>query len=331
MTPDVVETPVIVLNWNGWEDTFDCLRSLAASSDVTAVWLVDNGSTANRSDEALAILPGLRLISISQNSGFAGGMNRALRIAVAEGYSFAYLLNNDCKVARGFLRATLDATGDSKVAIVGSRIAHAGATNSLFFDGHYHRMGQKHIDDSSRIRGVSEVNGAGMLVRLTALEQDGYFDERFFCYHEEVELCERLISAGWACAIADASLVLHKRERSDVNGNALYYRTRNLFLLSRTVHGFARFQRILNACQTAAVAGRRALREDRADQLSASADALIDGLGGRFGQRPVSQRRTAGLLIIRMVVVLLPVLRGLEALFSLGNRVKQSSEIVAQK
>src|SRR5215208_7058788 len=143
--------PVIVLNWNGWEDTFNCLRSLAVASDLSAVWLVDNGSETNRAAEALAILPELRLISLSQNIGFAAGMNHAMRIAVAEGYAFAYLLNNDCKVATGFLQAALDAACDSKVGIVGSRLAYADASNSLIFDGQFYEPGEKPIDASSRV------------------------------------------------------------------------------------------------------------------------------------------------------------------------------------
>ena len=288
---DLVGTPVIILNWNGWEDTFDCLRSIATASDVTTVWLVDNGSNADRSDEARALLPGLRLISLSQNFGFAGGMNRAIRIAVAEGYSFAYLLNNDCKVVPGFLRAALDAVGDADVAVVGSRIAHADMSSSLFFDGQYYGKGEKPVDDSLCVRRVSVVNGAGMLVRLAALERDGYFDERFFCYHEEVELCERLMSVGWTCAIADASLVVHKRGGSDVNGNASYYRIRNLFLLSQGVHGSARIRRNLDAYHEAAAAGEWALQHEWTDQFSALAAALSDGLAGGSASVSRSRRR----------------------------------------
>jgi len=169
-----------------------------------------------------------------------------------------------------------------------------------------------------------------MLVRLTALERDGYFDERFFCYHEEVELCGRLISRGWSCAIADASLVLHKREGSDVNNNALYYRIRNIFLLSHTVRGFTRIDHNLDAYHRAALAGKWALQHDRPDQLSALAEALTDGLGGRFGQRPVSRQSPAGLLMVRTTVALLPVLRWVKALFSLRIRKMSRTDDYAQ-
>jgi len=312
--------PVIVLNWNGWENTFDCLHSLAVASDVGAVWLVDNGSPTNRADEALAIMPELRLISLSQNIGFAAAMNHAMRIALAEGYVFAYLLNNDCKVRPGFLQATLDAACDSKVGIVGSRLVYADNSNSLIFDGEFYVSGEKPVDDSSRVRKVSQANGAGMLIRLTAVEQDGYFDERFFCYHEERELCDRWAARGWSCVIADASLVVHKREGSDVNNNALYYRTRNIFLLAETSIGRTRLHWYLDVFHRTAVAGQWALQHDRSDQLSVLGEALSDGLGGRFGQRPVSRRGARGVMMLRTVVILLPVFRSVRAL---SNWLKQ--------
>ena len=313
-------TPVIILNWNGWEDTFKCLRSLANASDVTAVWLVDNGSDVDRSDEALRLWPGLRLIWLGQNFGFSGGMNRAMRIAAAEGYSFVYLLNNDAMVVPGFLRAAVDATHDPDVAIVGSRIGFAEAPNFLSFDGRYYSQGEQPIGKSTCIRRVSAVDGAGMLVRLKAVERHGYFDERFFCYHEEGELCRRLRSAEWACAIADASLILHKGEGSNVLDNALYYRTRNCFLVAESQRGFSRVRARFDACLHVAMIGESALRRQQTNQLSTLAVALLDGLRRRFGQRRSSANRTAGMMVLRALIALLLVLRWLKGFFR--NRIE---------
>jgi GT2 family glycosyltransferase len=205
------------------------------------------------------------------------------------------------------------------VAIVGSRIGFGQAPNFLSFDGRYYSLGEKRIGKSSRVRRVSVVDGAGMLVRLAALERNGYFDERFFCYHEEGELCRRLISAGWACAIADASLILHKGEGSNVFENALYYRIRNGFLLAECVHGLPGLRHRLNAwlgaCYQAALLGESALRYQRTNQLSTLAVGLFDGLRGRFGQRRLSGNRTTGLVLLRFLIALLLIVRWLKRLF----------------
>ena len=214
------DTPVIVLNWNGWEYTFACLQSLRAAEDVTTVWLVDNGSLVDRTDETRTLWPGLRVVRLDQNYGFAGGMNQALRLAASEGYAFAYLLNNDATVVPGFLRAALDAVAPG-VAVVGSRIAYADG-RSIAFDGEYYAKDERSVDEPFETRPVPHANGAGMLVRLAALAECGYFDERFFCYHEEVELCWRLAARGCASIVAANSFVRHVRGGSDVNANSVY-------------------------------------------------------------------------------------------------------------
>jgi hypothetical protein len=105
---------VIILDWNGWEDTFDCLRSLAAASDVTAVWLVDIGSNTNRSDEALALWPGLRLISLNQNEG-----------SDVNGNALYYRLRNLFLLgesAQGFARIQRNLDACHKAADAGDRL-----------------------------------------------------------------------------------------------------------------------------------------------------------------------------------------------------------------
>jgi GT2 family glycosyltransferase len=292
----ISEVPVIVLNWNRWEHTFACLHSLKTSADVRTVWLVDNASAEDRSKEAEAILHGLRFVRLDQNYGFAGGMNRALQIAAREGFEFAYLLNNDCTVTPGFLRNAVEAARRSNVAVVGSRIAYADASNSVLFDGEYYAPGQKPIDAPFETHRAQQANGAGMLVRLNALEAVGYFDERFFCYHEEVDLCWRLAGSGFEAVIAAGSLVRHSRAGSDVDGNSAYYRTRNEFLLARHFRGLRKLKRQMRAVYDASVAGRVATQRKDPIAWRALAAAIRDGVRGRFGSRPeYSVSRTAAL------------------------------------
>ena len=303
-------TPVIVLNWNGWEDTFACLRSLRDAPDVTHPWLVDNGSTVDRSDEALAIWPALRIIRLPVNYGFAGGMNRALQAAAAEGYAFAYVLNNDCTVMPGFLRGALAAARQPDVAVVGSRIASADLAG-VIFDGAYHASGAQHLDPPFCDRRVPAVNGAGMLVRIAALERHGYFDERYFCYHEEVELCSRLAAFGWSSVVAGDSLIVHKRGASDRDGNALYYRVRNRFLLLDHLHGWRRLRRTAVALHAAAVRGREARHLGHSDAWRVLASAVDDGIRGRFGRRLESEATGWASLQFAVLCALLPPIDGL--------------------
>src|SRR5262245_4296534 len=210
-------TPVLVLNWNGWKETLVCLESLRSASDVEDVWLVDNGSTDDRSEEAKRAYPGLRVLRWNDNYGFAGGYNRAMRIAIEEGCQFAYLLNNDTTVTAGFLASALAcARRDPSLAAVGSRVLKEPAATQ---------------DDDSPTQQPAVV-GAGMLIRLSALQEHGFFDERLFCYGEEVEWCWRLREHGRGSSVCPASVIIHRGEGSDRDGDATYYRVRNRFFVA---------------------------------------------------------------------------------------------------
>src|SRR5579864_887621 len=132
---DAARTPVIVLNWDGWEDTFACLCSLREHGQGCLSWLVDNASSTDRRSEAEALYPGLRTFRWDENYGWAGGYNRALAIALREGYDYVFLLNNDCLPTSGFLQAVIDvADAHPDTAAVGSYIAYAAAPEWLQFD-----------------------------------------------------------------------------------------------------------------------------------------------------------------------------------------------------
>lgn len=229
---EVAGTPVIVLNWNGWDDTFACLRSLREHGDGCPVWLVDNASRDDRRAEATALYPGLRVFRWEDNYGWAGGYNRALQLALRDGYEYVYLLNNDCLLTPGTLQSVIDlARSDDTAAAIGSYIAYAGTPRWLQFDGRPRAAGDRVPAHSRSTRETERLSGAGMLVRLRAMAECGQFDERLFCYWDDTEWCARVRAAGWHLLIAGGSLLLHWGNRSDVNFNALYYLYRNRYLV----------------------------------------------------------------------------------------------------
>ncbi|HKC12257.1 MAG TPA: glycosyltransferase family 2 protein [Vicinamibacteria bacterium] len=277
--------PVIILNWNGWQDTFLCLESLKCCPDATSVWLVDNGSTEDHTAAAATLFPGLRSLRWDDNYGFAGGYNRALRMACSEGYTFAYLLNNDCRVRPGFLSAVVEpALREDRLAAVGSCMVFAEDTAWAIFDGEYHLIGEQPLEPFD-LRYVPHVNGAGMLVRLQTLAELGLFDERFFCYGEEMAWCQHAVAAGWRVAVCGQSVVVHRRQGSDVNHNAAYYRTRNYFLFVEDFRWPRRSVWTVLLCARAAGAVLDAFRSGEIDKAEATAAAVRDAFLGRFGRR----------------------------------------------
>lgn len=283
---DVAATPVIVLNWNGWDDTFACLRSLHEHGDGCPVWLVDNASRHDRRAQAAALYAGLRAFRWDDNYGWTGGYNRALRIALHEGYDYVYLLNNDCLLTPGALRSVIDvAHHNGSAAAVGSYIAYASSPQWLQFDGVPRSEGQRAVADGLTTTRTRRLSGAGMLVRLHALRECGFFDERLFCYWDDTEWCARVREAGWHLLMAAGSLLLHRGNGSDVNFNALYYLHRNRYLVRARadlrVSPIRELRYILGSLRFAAglrQAGRRA-------EARAITAGLWDGWTGKTGRR----------------------------------------------
>lgn len=278
-------TPVIVLNWNGWAKTVQCLEHVRKAYGVRKTWLVDNGSDVDKSDEVRKKFPNVRIVRLPENYGWAGGYNRALRLVAEEGFPLAYLLNNDTEVHKDFLITALEAyRSQEQVASVGSQILYQDGF--VKFDGRYHNPGRKKYEpsDSDIIR-ASSSNGSGMLIDVSAFQDVGEFDERFFCYGEETEWCRRAERKGYSHYVALTSLVWHETEGSDMNSNAKYYRLRNRRIASLkdesadSVRAAIRFSRL---CLNLASEARK---KGEVEKETAILQAMHDGLGKRFGER----------------------------------------------
>jgi GT2 family glycosyltransferase len=283
---EVTGTPVIVLNWNGWNDTFVCLRSLREHGAGSPVWLVDNASHDDHRAEAVALYPGLRVFRWDKNYGWAGGYNRALQIALSDGYEYVYLLNNDSLLTPGALQSAIDlARQDPATAAIGSYIAYAATPGWLQFDG-MPRAAEDQVPAHSRSTKQTErLSGAGMLVRMRAMAECGLFDERLFCYWEDTEWCSRVRAAGWHLLIAGGSLLLHWGNHSDVNFNALYYLYRNRYLVrTRAELRFDSVRELRYIVGSLRFVGGLQ-RVGRSEEAKAIVAGLWDGWTGKIGPR----------------------------------------------
>jgi GT2 family glycosyltransferase len=230
----------IILNWNGWQDTIDCLQALKQCSypRVTPV-VVDNGSTNDSVSQIKQAHPGVAVLQSSINLGFAGGNNMGIRYALAHGADYVWLLNNDTKPAPDALAMLVEkATTEKTIGAVASICyyadepmkveAWAGAHVNLWI-GYGRNSKVPHTDDW-----FDSLNGTSILISRAAIEDAGMLDEGFFLYWEDTEFCLRLRKKGWRIAAAPDSRILHKVSAS-TGGNKLvldrYQTTSGLRLL----------------------------------------------------------------------------------------------------
>lgn len=209
---------IIVLNWNGWEDTVACLHSLMLQGYPGArLMVVDNGSTDGSEERIRQAFPMLEVLQTHHNLGFGGGCNVGIRHALKTGVEYIWLINSDARAAPDALAALVEhAEANPRAGLVGSVIYEMGSDQRVqLWGGGIVNL----LTGSSRHRrspgDIDFVSGASMLLRRDFLEQVGPFDEAaFFMYWEDTDLGFRARKAGWQLAVATRSQVWHKQSAS---------------------------------------------------------------------------------------------------------------------
>jgi len=243
---------IIILNWNGREETIECLRSVQRIDYANyMVIVVDNASTDGSPEAIARQFPAVKLIKNKTNAGYDGGNNIGIREALREGADAVLLLNNDTVVCREILRAFSGAAATlPRAGILGPRIYYfeepevfwwAGCRSTRSKTGWlsvYTQEGKGETDHGQydEIRKIDGVIGCAMYIRREVFEDSGFFDERFFIYHEEYDFCNRAAAARWGSYFVPGAKVWHKVARSmggECSPPFCYLWTRNWLLLSR--------------------------------------------------------------------------------------------------
>ncbi len=228
----------VVLNWRTPEMTLDAVRAAAAAMDGLdgEITVVDNAS-GDGSEEMLraGVAAGdwpvpVRVIQSGRNGGFGAGMNVGIRAGRADGAraDLVYILNSDAFPAPDAVRALVDhLAAHPEAGFAGSRIHGPGGdphvtafrfpTIASEFEGAArwgpvsrllvrHRV---HLGVPEATRPVDWLAGASLMMRADVLEEIGLFDEGFFLYFEETDLCRRARAAGHEVHYVVESRVAH--------------------------------------------------------------------------------------------------------------------------
>ncbi len=301
------QVTVIVLNWNKWERTLDCLESLDGLDYPNfEVVVVDNGSEDGSQACIEAARPDLTLLQTGTNLGYAGGNNVGIEYALERAADYVWVLNNDTLAESDSLTELIAvAEADPLAGIVGSAVVNSlpqerktevAATAYLWKGERMIGLADATLRHGGQEGGqpVEGLAGTSMLLRAAALAGLGGFDERYFHYFEDVDLCERFRRAGWQIRYAHAACVWHKISASMnyQSPQARYYYIRNWLLFSRWSRKLGIPSLLIRdpALCLGRITGVRWLARLRWRVAAAGMLGAFDAVRGRHGRRDLLHR-----------------------------------------
>ena len=224
-------TVIILINWNGADDTMACLRSLGQAEGDFRIVVGDNGSTDDSvaeitrfltSDEwsALSSHPA-ELLPLGKNWGFAVGNNKVIAYARRYYPDHYLLLNNDTEVDPDFMVKLQQYVGSHPdVKVVGPLICYWAEKDRIWSCGgrltfgsrkaFYRGQSVHDLPDTTPLP-VTFISGCALLADASLVDADGrLLTERFFFGEEDYEFAHRMRKAGERMAIVRESVIYHK-------------------------------------------------------------------------------------------------------------------------
>lgn len=250
---------IVMVNWNGKDDTVVALSSLKKMDKYgndASVIVVDNGSTNDSVSAITKSHPWVTLIETGKNLGFTGGNNIGMKAAIKEGADFVWLLNNDI-IAHKSALSILDVFDKNNIGLAGSKIYFAPGKE--YHNGRYSKSergkvfwyagglvdwdnmyashrGVDEVDEGQydKVEETSFITGCSMMIKREVIEKIGYLDDKFYLYLEDLDFCLRAKHAGYKRMYVPSSVIWHVNAGSSGGpGNPMhdYYLTRNRLLV----------------------------------------------------------------------------------------------------
>lgn len=261
----MIKIGIIILNYKRYKLSVNLISQLKKikTSFFYHILLVDNQSP-NSSFQKFQNLysndPQITLLQTKINSGFSGGVNFGLNHLINKRFDYALIINNDVDITTNFITELLKPfKKNPKLAITGPKIYFKKGFEyhkDLYKNNELGRViwsvggiidwkniyGQnKGIDevDNGQYNSINTqidfLSGCCLLINLKILKQVGLFDDNFFMYMEDCDLCQRVKKAGYQIAYIPKSIIYHYNAKSSHAGGDLqqYFLSRNRLLFAK--------------------------------------------------------------------------------------------------
>ena len=222
------EIVIIILNWNGLDDTLACLDSLnKVKSPNFDCLVVDNYSLIDPETEIKTQFPEIGFIRLEENRGFAGGNNVGIDYAIKNNYKYILLLNNDTIVDSNFLNPLVNILEKNQQLKMVQPLIYKYENNKNKTQAIWNAGGKWNafIGDAITYKKLpinkipspfqpEWLSGCAILIKLNELINVGGLNEKMFAYYEDVDLSFRMNTNGNGLALVTESIIYHKANSS---------------------------------------------------------------------------------------------------------------------
>ena len=244
-TNKTIQLAIILVNWNGTDDTINCIESLHKSTFKDYIIIVvDNGSDEFQIKKLIDCEFDITLIQTGENLGYTGGNNVGIDYALNLNTKYVLLLNNDTYIASdGLENMMASAESDETIGVLSPKIFFhpsrhliwsAGATfNNINLTGNLTGYKKEDKEIYNQRGEVDYVSGCAMLIRSQVIKEVGNLCDDYFCTCEDIDFCFKVKKQGYRIFYEPAATVWHIESSSSGGSDApqyAYYQTRNYFL-----------------------------------------------------------------------------------------------------
>lgn len=238
-------TYIIILNYNGWKDTIECLNSLSCIQEDCKIVLIDNKSTDDSIDKLekwiqnqKELSSNLIFIKSSENNGYAAGNNIGIKyVESQEDAQFIWILNNDTLIQEDTFKNLINCyknLENENIALLGSKIL-----NEDFSIQSIGYLNSKYTEDEIKSKSsieVEHISGCSIFFRADKIKEIGYIPEEYFLYYEETDWMKSIRQKGFKIFTCLSSQLIHKHAKSTggiYSPFVIYYMTRNQILFNK--------------------------------------------------------------------------------------------------
>ena len=237
---------IIILNWNGLNDTSECLASIKKLTYPNVhVQVIDNASKNGEAEIIEKRFPEVEVLKQTENLGFCGGCNAGMKKALAENADFVMLLNNDAIVSPNLIETLLEEYEKlENPGAVSPIIFKYPETKKIWFsiakweavwktgEAKFRLVLDENYEElkSRKPYPTEFACGCCLFISTRVIKEVGMFDERYFAFYDEAEWCVRMKRRGFTSYIVPSAFIYHKVGGSTPSLVSTYLLNRNRLL-----------------------------------------------------------------------------------------------------